>query len=245
MQSNIIIHVPHSSTWIPAKHRGEFLSDSLSQELLRMTDRYCDELFNCGDMVVFPVSRLVCDVERFRDDKLEVMAGKGMGVVYTRDSEGNEFRQATEQKRSQILSEYYDSHHKLLTLNVQRKLEEFDSCLIVDGHSFSAVPLPYENEQSEPRPDFCIGTDHFHTPEILTRTAVAFLEKKGYTVAVNSPFSGTLVPGKYYHKDCRVKSVMVEINRRLYMTEDGEKTCDFEKIRLLMEELIDKLKGGI
>ncbi|MBE6991332.1 MAG: hypothetical protein E7430_01965 [Ruminococcaceae bacterium] len=245
MQTNIVIHVPHSSTWTPEKHKGEFLENTLPREVLRMTDRYCDELFNCGDMVVFPISRLVCDVERFRDDEVEMMAGKGMGVIYTRDSEGNEFRKVSAVERSQILRGYYDRHHELLTLNVQRKLEELGSCLIVDGHSFSAVPLQYEDDQNEHRPDFCIGTDDFHTPDHLAHTAVAFLEKKGYTVAVNRPFSGTLVPEKYYRKDRRVQSVMIEVNRGLYMAENGGKNESFEKICQLLKELIDRLKGGI
>jgi len=41
---------------------------------------------------VFPVSRLVVDVERFPDDEDEPMAGRGMGAVYTRLSSGERLR---------------------------------------------------------------------------------------------------------------------------------------------------------
>ena len=52
-----------------------------------------------------------------------------------------------------------------------------DHCLIIDGHSFPALPLPYELNQRAFRPDFCIGTDDFHTPEELVATVESELER--------------------------------------------------------------------
>ena len=42
----ILIHVPHASTHIPPGLRDDFLltDDELAEELLRMTDRYTDEM---------------------------------------------------------------------------------------------------------------------------------------------------------------------------------------------------------
>jgi len=50
----------------------------------------------------------------------------------------------------------------------------------------------------------------------------------GYDVAIDSPFSGTIVPLKHYHKDQRVTSVMIEVNRSLYASPSGFKRvqCD-------------------
>ena len=37
---------------------------------------------------------------------------------------------------------------------------------------------------------------------------------------------------KYYHQDMRLLSIMIEVNRRLYMDEStGEKTAGFETLR--------------
>lgn len=46
-----------------------------------MTDHYCDDLYDTGGkMIRFPVSRLVCDPERFRDDSEEIMASIATAV---------------------------------------------------------------------------------------------------------------------------------------------------------------------
>ena len=50
-------------------------------------------------------------------------------------------------------------------------------CLIIDGHSFPALPLPYELNQTAFRPDFCLGTDDFHTPEELVTKIESELER--------------------------------------------------------------------
>jgi N-formylglutamate amidohydrolase len=66
------------------------------------------------------------------------------------------------------------------------------------------------------RPDICIGTDPFHTPPELAKAFVEAFSEHGWTVAVNDPFAGALVPASRYSSDPRVTAVMVEINRNLY-----------------------------
>lgn len=84
---SVVVHVPHSSTSIPIALRpGILLSDpDLKAELVRMTDAFTDELFldaiAGAEAVVFPVSRLILDPERFENDGDEPMAARGMGVI--------------------------------------------------------------------------------------------------------------------------------------------------------------------
>jgi N-formylglutamate deformylase len=63
--------------------------------------------------------------------------------------------------------------------------------LIVDCHSFPSHPLPCDQDQEVPRPDFSIGTDAFHTPEALTRRIATELETLGFTAWVNRPYEGS------------------------------------------------------
>src|SRR5262249_36677021 len=94
----VVLHIPHSSRHVPEDERQAILLDdaALEHELLRMTDAYTDELFPVtpfeAGRVVFPVSRLVCDVERFPSDEDEPMASRGMGVFYTSTSIGDVLR---------------------------------------------------------------------------------------------------------------------------------------------------------
>lgn len=240
-KSPVLIHVPHASTCIPPNEKKFFIPHDLSDELLKMTDLYTDELFGCGrDMLVFPVSRLVCDVERFRNDADELMSAKGMGLAYTKCSDGTPLRNVSPQKRAAIARLYYDKHHEIFTDMVKEKLRKFGQCIIIDAHSFPAVPLPYED--CGDRPDFCIGTDSFHTPDKLLNTCCTFLQSCGYAVNVNKPFSGTIVPMEQLHREAAVSSVMIEVNRHLYMTPDGCKTDSFSDVQYVLAALVDEIE---
>jgi N-formylglutamate amidohydrolase len=108
---------------------------------------------------------------------------------------------------------------------------ELGRCLIIDCHSFPSVALPYELDQRNARADFCIGTDAFHTPAVIRDAIVGAVKEMGYSVAVDAPFAGALVPLAIYQKDHRVWSVMIEVNRRLYMDESsGRKDSAFAQV---------------
>lgn len=229
--NEFLIHIPHASVCIPPDCRSAFLSDP-SNELLPMTDWFADELFDLpAQKLIFPVSRLVCDAERFRDDRLEEMSRRGMGACYTHGHDGKPLRTLTSAQREAILRRWYDPHHARLERLVRDHLFRFGCCTVIDGHSFSPVPLPYEPNQSFDRPDICIGTDDFHTPPSLTAALCEAFRRKGYSVAVNMPYAGTIVPLRYYRKDARVRSVMIEINRGLYLTDRCEKSHAFPTVK--------------
>jgi N-formylglutamate amidohydrolase len=51
------------------------------------------------------------------------------------------------------------------------------------------------------------------------------------SMALNTPFAGSLVPMPFYQIDSRVSSVMVEVNRALYCDEKtGEVTANFDTV---------------
>ncbi len=242
-KTSLILHIPHASVYIPDEDRKSFCIPDLRSELLKMTDLFTDELFGGPyAALLFPVSRLVCDPERFRDDTMEPMARVGMGAVYTRSSDGTPLRLVSEEDRQRILRTYYDPHHSALTEMTKNALLETGRCLIIDGHSFSPVPLPHEPDKRRPRPDFCIGTDDFHTPRALFNEAYRFITERGYSVSENVPFSGALVPMRYYRTEAKVQSIMIEVNRGLYMTPDGRRSDGFERTRETVISLLDVLE---
>lgn len=239
--SPVLIHVPHSSTCIPSDEWQYFQTDKLRDEIFCMTDHYCDDLFACShQMVTFSVSRLVCDVERFRDDAKESMSLKGMRVVYTKGFRGDIIKEVPEEHKERILKDYYDKHHKILNQETERRVQAFGKCLIIDGHSFYESPLPYEYCQEGNRADICIGADDYHTPAILIEYMCEEFRKAGYTVSINTPFAGTLVPGNYYLRDKKVMSIMIEVNRRLYIDKNATRTKRYSVVKEDIARILEK-----
>jgi N-formylglutamate amidohydrolase len=216
-------------------------------ELLLMTDRHTEALFsgNPESDVIFPVSRLLVDVERFEDDAHEPMAARGMGVFYTHTHDRKPLRRVLrEDERDELLSAYYRPHHLLLQQRVDEALGSTGRALVIDCHSFPSQRLPYEIGGDGPRAEICIGTDSFHTPTSLRDAAVKGFADAGFSVTVDTPFAGALTPLKHYGKDHRVKAIMVEVRRDLYMNEHtGGRGERFEDIRSIVKRVIELLES--
>ena len=87
MKNKIILNISHSSLKLPKEFvkQKKFLSSSEIQNFNKqMTDLFTDELFFCKNHrhIKAKYSRIACDVEKFVDEKLEVMAKFGLGVFY-------------------------------------------------------------------------------------------------------------------------------------------------------------------
>ena len=56
-------------------------------------------------------------------------------------------------------------------------------------------------------------------------------------------FKGTIVPLKYYKKEKRVQSIMIELNRKLYMNEEiGDKIENFKKLKIDLNYLFNNIR---
>jgi N-formylglutamate deformylase len=241
----LVVHIPHSSTIIPPEIRRTFCldDDQLRLELLRMTDWYTDQLFHGavklgGSLFINRMSRLVVDPERFPDDNQEVMAEKGMGAVYTKTADGQYLRHPLSlEDRSRILDTYFYPYADAFADVVAGILNRHGRCVILDGHSFPSRPLPYEFDQDIQRPEICLGTDAFHTPESLIREVEAVCIGQGLRTERNRPFAGTYVPLHYWQKDPRVSSVMMEVRRDLYMDE----TAGLRRVQDLIQTVMERI----
>ena len=81
-------------------------------------------------------------------------------------------------------------------------------------------------------PDVCIGVNGavFRSARIIAER----FQSEGYSVKINEPFAGALVPLKYGN-DPRVQSVMIELNRRIY------DNASFPRIRQICKDIYEKL----
>lgn len=222
--SPIVCNVPHMGAMIPEEFRRDYIVDDqvLAHEVAHLADNDTDELYkellHFSSFIMSTISRVVVDIERFEREADEPMSAVGMGAFYTRTSTGAILRNIGPENRDRLEALYREYHHALTNLT-RGALTRHDRALIVDCHSFPSIPRPYESNQTTPRPDICIGFDSYHTPDALRDILQHNFRALGYTVGINTPFSGAIVPMEYYQKDNRVVSVMIEVNRKLYMDE--------------------------
>ena len=245
----IITHIPHSSVAIPLEDQINFLRPvtELRLETNKLNDHFTDKLFQSDSTnvraLIFTVNRFLVDVERFEEDEFESMSAKGMGALYTHDTDGNRFRaDLTGSARELLLNKYYRPHHKQLAVLAEEAIARCNRALIIDAHSFPDIPLPCDENQSSNRPDICLGTDFFHTPYWLIDVVRSHFAKHGYHVEINMPYSGTMVPLSFYKKDNRLGSVMIEINRRLYLDEEYQIIeLKFNELHKCINDLYDSI----
>jgi len=246
-----ILHIPHSGKCIPDDVREHILlnDNQLSHELLAMTDAFTDELFSMGislggAALVNNLSRLVIDPERYSRDEDEIMASRGMGMVYRRTSDMQFLRNPDtySKERQRIINRYLRSYNDAVTRLVAYQMTKFGRCLILDCHSFPSKPLMYELDQEIDRPEICFGTDDFLTPPEIVDSLMSLCGFYGLSYKLNKPFAGTYVPMLYSGGDKRISSVMIEVRRDLYMDEStGDRKPAFSEIKRVIDSMIEIL----
>jgi len=248
MNKKIILHIPHSSINIPYKEGYVVQDYKLEHEILKLTDWYTDDLFysNDDEMIIAQFSRIFCDPERFTDDSLEIMSQFGMGVLYEKSDNGDKIRNITSELKSKIVIEFYDKHHQKFSNAVNNQLNLFGKAIIIDCHSYPNFPLKRDLDQRPNRPDFNIGTDPYHTPKKLIDLSKFFFEDAGYSLGIDEPYKGSIVPIEHYLKNKNVQSIMLEINRRLYLKEStNEKNENYFQIKKVTEDFIKTIKNNL
>ncbi len=218
-----VFHVPHDGRKFPEElmasvciPREEFLE---IHETMRDTGiaRVRPKAYCTGSHSEnFEVSRLLCDVERFLGPE-EPMEQYGMGFCYERAYDGRTIKRVTPELREKTL-EYYRKHHARMDAFCEKRKR----ILLFDLHSYRDVIVPRELLPADGgTPDLCIGADPVYTPERLVEIVRNRFSAAGLTVAVNSPYSGTFVPGAVLRgeSDCDCVSIMLEFHKRTYCDE--------------------------
>jgi N-formylglutamate deformylase len=224
--SPVVLHVPHASRALPPAALGSLLVSpaELAEELDHLTDAYTDEIALLAAsrasrrpwIFRHRWSRLAVDPERFPDDR-EEMRAVGMGAVYTHGYAGRKLRDEDSVRDGTALQTHFRPYAAAVADLVEDRLAVCGRAVILDVHSYSTLPLPYEMHGASPRPPVCLGTDRYHTPEgLISAAKAAFVD-----VALDAPFAGCYVPLEFYGREPAVTAVMIEIRRDGYMIEPG------------------------
>ena len=231
LRDKLLIHIPHSSLNIPSYFYDYTLRDKeyINKFNDYMCDKYVDKFVPDNiNKLVFNYSRIFCDVERYRNDEKEVMFKKGMGVCYTHDNNNKRFIDFDYEYKENILNNIYDIHHSNLDNLTTNIIDKYNECYVIDLHSFSDS-LVNDLFNICDNPDICLGFNDKNIDLDLLEFTKEFFNNKGYSVKYNYPYEGTIIPNKY-NNDNRVKSLMIEINKRIYIDND------FNKFKNIMYE---------
>ncbi len=248
--SKIILHVPHSATFIPDDLRKDILlsDQELKAELDEMTDTFTEAIaLKAAELsgskpwlFINNFSRLVIDPERFPDGR-EAMNSVGMGAVYQKTSIGTQLRNPDPILENQLLDAYFHPYAKAISDLVAQRFASLGEVTLVDVHSYRLNQHPNAINHGQIRPPICIGTDPFHTPEWLTDGAKSAFSIIGENY-LNQPYSGTYVPLDFYEKESKITSLMMETRADTFLTEELEMHTGFETVSKALAHLVDLIQ---
>lgn len=245
----IIVHIPHSSLNVPESFIQRLKVDKEYFNRMNVYESdYLIDLFKPDDLasLIFPYSRMFCDVERFRDDHKESNAiWQRRGVVYERDANSNNFIEIDPDYKNMVLTEYYDKHHETFLEMVRKRINRFGDSLIIDLHSYSdeyeSKTYCYKKHFGS-NPDICIGFNDYKSMKELAGEVQRLCNRYGYTNSFNHPYEGSIVPLDYMD-DRRVKSIMLEINKKIYLNNEMNALDRYkaEKLKCFMNDFYKDL----
>jgi len=250
VESKVILHVPHSATFIPEDIRKNILlsDEELKAELDEMTDTFSEEVaLKAAELsgskpwlFINNFSRLVIDPERFPDER-EAMNAVGMGAVYQKTSIGTQLRNPNPKLEKQLLDDYFHPYGKALSDLVEQRFAALGEVTLIDIHSYRINQHPNAINHGQKRPPICIGTDPFHTPEWLTEAAESAFSIIGENY-LNQPYPGTYVPLDFYEKEAKITSIMMETRADTFLTDELKIHAGFETVVNALAQLVDLIQ---
>ena len=250
LNSKVILHVPHSATFIPDDLRKDILLSvqELKAELDEMTDTLTEAVaLKAAEisgkkpwLFINKFSRLVIDPERFPDER-EAMNAVGMGAVYQKTSIGTQLRKPDPVAEKLLLDEYFHPYSESLSDLVAQRYAVLGEVTLIDVHSYRVDQHPNAINHGQLRPPICIGTDPFHTPQWLTEAAQSAFSIIGENY-INQPYSGTYVPLTFYQKEAKITSLMMETRADTFLSDELITHAGFETVTKALANLVDLIQ---
>ena len=259
-QRSLVFDSPHSGTIYPL----DFDHVLTKKELRFAEDTHVQDLFGHAGEIGIPLlhalfPRSYIDPNRWEWDlDPEMLEGNwpsalepsskaqiGIGLIWREvRSRGSIYnRKLSVDEVQNRIEKYWRPYHQTLESLIEVAYENFGYVLHVNLHSMRNQGVISDPDGVVERPDFVIG-DRNHTscsPE-LTEQIASLLKDQGYRVSVNLPYSGQVLVSKFSDLASKKYSVMIEVNRRLYMDElTREKHSGYQEFRNCMSRFIENL----
>lgn len=236
----LVVASPHSGRNYPPAFVAQSRLDRLS--LRRSEDGFVDELFAAAPeqgapllRAHFPRAYVDANREPFELDPrmfADALPGyvntrsprvaAGLGTIARVVASGADiyqhklpFSDALHRIRS-----YYWPYHAALRELIAATRGRFDGCILLDCHSMPSVGGPMDRDAGRRRVDFVLGDCHGTAcAAAVIDTAEQALQRMGYHVTRNTPYSGGFVTRHYGQPEHGVHALQIEVNRGLYMDE--------------------------
>lgn len=203
----IVVSIPHSGTYIPEGMKKQ-LQENI---LLPNMDWYLEELYfflkELGiTTIINSTSRYVVDVNRKIETSEEDSYSKN--YVYFKTTFGEEmYKELPNQKEIlKRIDEYYVPYHQKLRALIEEKKKHFSKVYLIDLHSFGR----------DLKVDIVLGNNNGNTTSNSFFLAVQnSLERLGFQVSSNTPYSGGYIIREYADK--KVETIQIELNYQKYI----------------------------
>ncbi len=254
----VVLDSPHSGNSFP----DDFEALASIAELRTAEDCYVDELWSGAQALGAPLlaaqfPRAYIDPNRSAGDvDLELIEGPwpweyapsgkariGKSLVWRTLADGRPIyarRLRSEEVRTRI-DRLHAPYQRALQSLIEATRRKFSRVYHINCHSMNSVGgRQTEGVEGKPRADFVLGDRDGTTCEAaFTEFVRARLVAMGYDVSLNDPFKGSELVRAYSAPADRRHSLMIEINKRLYMDEATlERTPAFARLQSDLRELL-------
>ena len=160
---------------------------------------------------------------------------RGLGLLKSKSRYGEPVheRKLTVQEVMERLDNYHRPYHAELARLIEEQRARFGFVYHLSCHCMSAIGAPTHPDAGQARADFCLGDVNgtSASPEFIGWIK-SLIEARGYSCAVNWPYSGGEINERYGAPAKGVESIMVEINKKLFMdTKTFRKTDNYGKVQ--------------
>ncbi|MGP3775367.1 N-formylglutamate amidohydrolase [Streptomyces sp. SDT5-1] len=144
------------------------------------------------------------------------------------------------------IEHYHRPYHQELGRIIDSLHRRFGAVWQLTCHCMSAVGAPTHADPGQQRADFCLGDmDGTTSSPDFTKFVEETLTDLGFSVSVNFPYPGGELTTRHANPNMHINSVMIEVNKRLFMdVKTFKKTSDFDAVQEAVETLIEKITAN-
>lgn len=167
---------------------------------------------------------------------------RGLGLLKSKSRYGEPVheRKLTVAEVMERITKYHRPYYAELKQNIDRLKSSFGFVYHLSCHCMSAVGAPTHPDPGKERPDFCLGDVNGKTS---SREFIEFVQKTiqslGYSCTINDPYTGGELNSRFGAPKDGVDSIMVEINKKLFMdVKTFKKKPEFARVQADVSKIL-------